>query len=107
MTGCTTQRPPRGPGQILREDFLVPRNITMTSFASRLDFSTAQMDRLLSGKMRIDRDLALRLGAFLGTTPEFWQHLQEDADIASAIRQGTEPPRIAYNMGGNPVLARD
>ncbi|HBC52832.1 MAG TPA: hypothetical protein DCZ06_01090 [Alphaproteobacteria bacterium] len=94
--------PPRGPGRVLFEDFLAPRGITSLQFGSRLDFSQREMDALLSGDTRVDAPLARKFAEILGTSVDFWLHLQAKADSYEARQQNTEPPRLVLDKTGIP-----
>lgn len=102
MNKKATQPPPRGPGRILFEDFLAPRGITPLQFGSRLDFARRDMDALLSGDKRVDAELARKFAEILGTSVDFWLHLQAQADSYEARQQNTEPPRLVLDKTGIP-----
>ena len=64
------------PGEYLREE-LEARGWTDYHLASRLGLSMAGAGDLLAGRMQITRDLAARLAAAFGTSPELWANLQQ------------------------------
>lgn len=63
--------PPAYPGEVLREDFLVPLGITQTAFAARLGISLQRLNDLLCGRRGLTVDTALRLARVLGTSAQF------------------------------------
>lgn len=77
------------PGEILLEEFLEPLGVTQYELAKRIGVDQTRISRIVHGKQAITADTALRLGAFFGTTPQFWLRLQEGYDLAIA-RSGTE-----------------
>ncbi|HEY0249564.1 MAG TPA: HigA family addiction module antitoxin [Gryllotalpicola sp.] len=72
------------PGEILLEEFLEPFGVTQYELAKRIGVDQARISRIIRGKQAITADTALRLGAFFGTTPQFWLRLQEGYDLAIA-----------------------
>lgn len=72
------------PGEILLDEFLEPLGVTQYELAKRIGVDQARISRIIRGKQTITADTALRLGAFFGTTPQFWLRLQEGYDLAFA-----------------------
>jgi antitoxin HigA-1 len=72
------------PGEILREEFLVPLGLTASRLARDLRISPARVGDLLHGRRAIRADLALRLAQYLGTSPQLWLNLQSAYDLALA-----------------------
>jgi addiction module HigA family antidote len=72
------------PGEILLEEFLEPLGVSQYELAKRIGVDQARVSRIIRGKQAITADTALRLGAFFGTTPQFWLRLQEGYDLAVA-----------------------
>jgi addiction module HigA family antidote len=72
------------PGEILLEEFLEPFGVSQYELAKRIGVDQARISRIVHGKQTITADTALRLGAFFGTTPQFWLRLQEGYDLAIA-----------------------
>jgi len=73
--------PPVHPGEILREEFLVPLKMSAGALAKRLGVPRTRIERLASGQTGVTPDTALRLGKFFNTTPEFWMTLQASHDL--------------------------
>mgnify|MGYP001599927518 CR=1 FL=1 len=77
---------PITPGEILLEEFLEPMGISQNKLARDLDVPVTRINDLIHGKRGITVDTALRLGAYFGTTPEFWLNLQTRYDLKMAQR---------------------
>ncbi|KAB2961862.1 MAG: HigA family addiction module antidote protein [Thermoanaerobaculia bacterium] len=77
------------PGEMLREEFLVPLGLTQTEAARQLGVSVNRLNELLNGKRGITADTALRLARRFGTTPRIWMHLQADWDLHQALHGGS------------------
>ncbi len=73
--------PPVHPGEILREEFLVPLKMSAGALAKRLGVPRTRIERLASEQTGVTPDTALRLGKFFDTTPEFWMTLQASYDL--------------------------
>lgn len=89
-------RPPTHPGQMLREDFLVPLGITQSELASRLGVSFPRLNEIVRGKRGVTPDTALRLARVVGMSADFWLGLQQDWDLWHAIHsdQAAEIKRL-------------
>lgn len=81
-----THRPPTHPGEMLREEFLVPLGITQSAFAARLGVSFPRLNEVINGKRAVTPDTALRLARVLGMSADFWLGLQQDWDLWHALR---------------------
>lgn len=73
--------PPVHPGEILREEYLVPLNMSAGALAKRLGVPRTRIERLASEQTGVTPDTALRLGKFFSTTPEFWMNMQASYDL--------------------------
>ena len=69
------------PGQILKEEFLIPLNISAYKLSKDLGIPQTRTSEILKGNRRITADTALRLSQYFGTTAKFWLGLQNDFDI--------------------------
>ncbi|HLI76401.1 MAG TPA: HigA family addiction module antitoxin [Acidobacteriaceae bacterium] len=86
--------PPVHPGEMLREEFLVPLRLSVNALAIALAVPATRISEIVHGRRGISGDTALRLGEYFRTTPEFWMNLQaryelelaRDARIAAGAR---------------------
>jgi len=69
------------PGQILKEEFLIPLNISASRLSKDLGIPQTRTNEILKGSRRITADTALRLSQYFGTTTKFWLGIQDDFDI--------------------------
>lgn len=74
--------PPIHPGEILREEYLVPLGLKPYTLAKRLHVPRPRIERLVSETTPVTPDTALRLAKFFGTTPRFWMNMQASYDLA-------------------------
>jgi addiction module HigA family antidote len=78
---------PFHPGEILLEEFLLPRRITQTAFAQRLGWTRARLNELIKGKRGVTAEGALDLASALGTSARLWMNLQATYDLAVASKR--------------------
>jgi antitoxin HigA-1 len=78
--------PPVHPGEILREEFLVPLDLSPYAVAKQCRVPRTRIERLAREEVPVTADTALRLGRCFGTGPEFWMNLQVLFDLAVAER---------------------
>ena len=74
------------PGEILRDEFLIPMNITVYRLAKALKVSRPRLNDVVLARRAVTTDTALRLGRYFGTAPEFWINLQTRYDLDVAER---------------------
>ena len=73
--------PPIHPGEILQQDFLDGFGITQHKLAVSIGVPPRRINEIVHGKRRISPDIALRLGRYLATDPQFWINLQARYDL--------------------------
>ncbi|WP_366554732.1 HigA family addiction module antitoxin [Aquibaculum sediminis] len=78
--------PPVHPGEILRDDFLVPIKVTAYELANAIRVPRSRASDIVRGRRAITTDTALRLARYFGTTPEFWLTLQARYELDVAER---------------------
>ncbi len=76
--------PPIHPGEILRDDVLVPLEMSVNQLAKALAVDAARLNEIVRGRRGITADTALRLARYLGSSPEFWLNLQKDYELRVA-----------------------
>ncbi len=72
------------PGEVLREEFLIPMQISAYRLAKELEIPQTRISMILKGKRRLTADTALRLSAYFGNSALFWMGLQNDFDLEEA-----------------------
>jgi addiction module HigA family antidote len=82
--------PPIHPGEMLREEFLVPLGMTPYALARRLNVPRTRVERLVREETGLTPDTALRLARFFGSTPEFWLNMQLRYDLARAENESAK-----------------
>lgn len=78
------------PGEVLKEEFLSPLNITAYRLAKDIDIPQTRVSEILKGRRRITADTALRLSYYFGNSPKFWLGLQDDYDLEEELSNKQE-----------------
>src|SRR6187397_860370 len=86
MVRVPSHGPPTHPGEMLREEFLRPLDLTQTEVAQRLGISYPRVNELVHGKRGVTPDTALRLEQLFGMEAQFWLNLQMGWDLYQASR---------------------
>jgi len=89
MSNSEKLMPPVHPGEILREDFMKPMNLTANKLALDLHIPATRIAEIVHERRRITADTALRLARYFNTNPEFWLNLQNFYDLEVSRRSGT------------------
>jgi antitoxin HigA-1 len=79
---------PVHPGEVLAEEFLVPKGLSAAALARHIGVPANRVSEIIAGRRAITGDTALRLAAAFGTTPEFWMGLQMRWELVLAARRG-------------------
>lgn len=92
---------PVHPGEILREDYLVPLGLSVNKLALALKVPTSRMNDIVNGTRGVSADTALRLERYFGSEAQGWLNLQAIYDLkmaektsAKAIAKEVEPRQL-------------
>ena len=69
------------PGEILREDFLLPMGLSQYRLAKDIGVPPRRINEIVKGERAITADTALRLGRYFRMDPQFWLNLQSHHDL--------------------------
>jgi antitoxin HigA-1 len=72
------------PGEVLREDFLVPMKLSAFAVARAIGVPRTRIERLSRCETPVTADTALRLARYFRTTPTFWMGMQTQYDLETA-----------------------
>jgi addiction module HigA family antidote len=75
---------PIHPGEILREEFMIPLGLSANALAIALRVPAPRINDIARERRAISADTALRLARYFGTSAEFWLGLQADYDMKIA-----------------------
>ncbi|MES2010760.1 HigA family addiction module antitoxin [Cupriavidus basilensis] len=78
---------PVHPGEILREEFLVPLGMSANALAVALHVTAARINDIVRERRGITPDTAMRLARYFGGDAESWLNLQQSYDLKVAQRE--------------------
>ncbi len=89
-------RPPIHPGEILREEFLIPLGMSANALAMSVGVPATRIGEIVNERRGITGDTAIRLGEFFRVGPEFWMNLQAryELELARDAMEATGSMRI-------------
>ena len=87
-------RRPTHPGNILKEDYILPLPITIKDLAATLGVSRKTLSKIINERGTITPDKALRLSRAFDTTPDFWLDLQKNFDLWRAETESHEWKKV-------------
>lgn len=87
-----THREPTHPGEMLKEEFLIPMAISQRDLADAIHVPYQRVNELVNKKRGITPSTALRLAKFFGVSADFWLNLQARCDLYKA--QQTEQAEL-------------
>ncbi|GJL92885.1 HigA family addiction module antitoxin [Hyphococcus sp.] len=70
------------PGEILREEFLKPLEMSSNALAIALSVNAPRVNDIVREKRAVSPEMALRLSRYFKTSPEFWLNLQQSYDLS-------------------------
>ena len=77
---------PLHPGEMIREEFLIPLGMTARMLAKEIKVSERMLTAILKEKKGLDGEMCLRLARFFRMTPEFWMNCQKHYELESAVK---------------------
>jgi addiction module HigA family antidote len=72
------------PGEVLREEYLVPLAMSAHQLADALGVPANRISDIVRERRAVTADTALRLAKHFGSTPQFWLNLQMAHDLSKA-----------------------
>lgn len=87
---------PIHPGEILREEYLKPLDMSVNALAEALHLTATRINDIVRERRGVTPDTALRLARYFDTTPEFWLNLQKAYELRIAADKDWE--RIANEI---------
>ena len=78
---------PVTPGELLREEFLLPMQLSQYRLAKEIDVPAQRISEIVAGKRTVTADTDLRLCRFFGLSKGYWLRAQAayDTEVAEEI----------------------
>lgn len=73
--------PPLHPGEILGEEFLKVRSLTVTEVAKGLGVARGNLSAILNERAGISPEMAVKLSEAFGNSTQFWVNLQKNYEV--------------------------
>jgi len=93
-----TKRQPVSIGEIIKEEYLSPLQITQGKLATAMGVSRKTVNEICNGRRAITVDSALLLAKAFENTPDFWLNMQRRSDIWAALNTPKRKARIDRAM---------
>ena len=84
------KRKPFTPGEILREEFMEPYNLTQAKLAELTKITRRRINEIINGKRAITPDTALRFSKVFKVSPDYWLNLQMKIDLWNELHKKGE-----------------
>lgn len=91
-----SKRRPTSPWEILKEEFLIPLNISQKQVADHIGCDFKVINRIIDERSQVTPTIAIKLGAAFNTTPHFWLNAQKALDLYTASRAIKTLPRPLF-----------
>lgn len=72
------------PGEVLRDEYLDPLDITAPDLARAIGVLEGQLNDLIAGKSAMSVEMSMRLARYFSTASDFWIRLQTEHDMERA-----------------------
>ncbi len=89
---------PIHPGEVLREEYLVPLEMSVNALAQALRVPATRLHEIVKERRSISADTAMRLAQYFGGDAQSWLNLQSAYDLrqaeistAAEIREEVKP----------------
>ena len=94
------KRKPTSPGEILREEFLLPLKITQKQLADHIGCDLKVINRIVNEKTQVTPKMAMKLAATFNTTADFWLNAQQMMDLYKASLEIKGLPESLFKKAG-------
>ena len=116
--GWVYKRVTTHPGEMLREEFMVPLGISANKLALKTGMPATRISEIIHERRGVTADTAMRLARYFGMSPQFWLNLQVTYELSKVqvkfgaqIRREVKPlkrkdeaaypsERVALSTGG-------
>lgn len=101
---------PTHPGELFREDVMVPLGLTVKRASELLGISRKTLSAIINCRAGVSPEMALRFGKATSTSAESWIRMQDKVDLWEAAQKTIEvrpfeEARAAFTRMKAPVMA--
>ncbi len=94
---ATNKMRPIHPGEILREEYLIPLDMSANALATALRIPAPRINDIVREKRTVTPDTALRLARYFGGDAQSWLNLQTAYDLKLAEAKAGEAIKQEIN----------
>lgn len=94
---------PVHPGEVLKQDFMVPLGLSPTALAAAIGVTPARVSEIVRCRRGITAETALRLAKYFKTDAQSWMNLQAQYELAVAERDAPERLEDREDEGRGPA----
>jgi antitoxin HigA-1 len=87
VLGLLVPRSAVHPGEVLREEFLKPHDLSANALSIALRLPATRINDIVRERRGISADTALRLARYFGTSAGFWMNLQKVHELSQAAQE--------------------
>jgi addiction module HigA family antidote len=86
---------PLHPGELLREEFMVPLDLSPGKVAKAIGVPRSRIERIVAREVGISGDTVLRLARLFNMSPQYWANAQSHYDLEmAALKIGSKIEQI-------------
>ncbi len=97
---------PVHPGEILKEEFLVPLDMSANALAIELRVPATRIGEIVNERRGVTVDTALRLSKYFGTTAQWWLNLQSSYDIKIQTKAASDELKLIKTLSAKTGAAK-
>jgi antitoxin HigA-1 len=87
---------PVHPGEVLREDFLIPLGLSVNALASALGVPATRIHEIVKERRAVTADTALRLAQYFGGDATSWLVMQANYDLKTLPARAEIVQRVPH-----------
>lgn len=95
------------PGEILKEEFLVPHGLNANKLATRIGIPPNAVTAIVNGTRGISGPMSKLLGHAFGMSEEFFANLQTRYELDLATIEAEQNPEAARRLAQADALAKE
>jgi addiction module HigA family antidote len=96
---------PPHPGEILRELYMAPLDLSVTDVAKGIGVTRKSLSELLNGHSGVSPTMSIRLAEAFDTTPEHWLNLQQEYNLWKAQDEINRSKITHFYTSGSTTLS--
>ncbi|MFZ0393114.1 MAG: HigA family addiction module antitoxin [Terracidiphilus sp.] len=90
---------PLHPGEMLREEFLIPLGMTAAMLAKEIKVPARRVLAIVKERHSLDGDMVLRLARYFRMSPQFWMGIAKNYELEAIMRDW---PKICKEVAQHP-----